>query len=324
MTPFMRRPAEEIVAPHTDADDLRVAHRMRPDDSGDADAALLGVPFDGGVTAGGGRAGAAAGPAAVRRALARAGSVYHLERDLSLEGLDVVDAGDLEVAEETAETHRRLEAALQALLARGVTPIVIGGGHDLTYASLAALGKAAAIGAINIDAHLDVRPLREARITSGTPFRRALEAGYLDGSRFVVLGPHGNRNARSHVEWLRARGGRILSLTEVRRLGAGAAMATALAWAAGGDGEVFVSLDIDSAAQAYAPGCSAPSPEGFRPEELLAFAFLAGAHAAVAGFDLMELNPRFDLDDRTAALAAAAIVHFLFGLANRKSSSAGG
>jgi arginase family enzyme len=81
---------------------------------------------------------------------------------------------------------------------------------------------------------------------------------------------------------------------------------------------LFVSLDIDSAAQAYAPGCSAPSPDGFRPDELLQLAFLAGRHASVACFDVMEVNPRYDLDDRTAALAAAAVVHFLFGLAVRR------
>jgi len=250
-----------------------------------------------------------------------------------------------------------------ALLARDVLPIVLGGGHDLTFATVAALAKhhGEPIGGVNIDAHLDVRPGINDQITSGTPFRRILETlPDVDGSRFVVLGPHGNRNAKAHVDWLRGRGGQILTLAEARRLGLEAAMEVALARACGvdstrrhGDTEtkhgeesslegscnppcpdsvspclrvettshaaaLFVSLDIDSVAQAYAPGCSAPSPDGFRPDELLQLAFLAGRHASVACFDVMEVNPRYDLDDRTAALAAAAVVHFLFGLAARR------
>jgi arginase family enzyme len=248
-----------------------------------------------------------------------------------------VDAGDVIPAAETGETHDRLEAAVGALLARGLgaadairwgppgaprtlVPVVIGGGHDLTFATVAALARhtGGPLGGVSIDAHLDVRPVRDGRITSGTPFRRALEAfPSFAGERFVVLGPHGNRNARAHVEWLRARGGQILTLAEARRLGATAAMETALARAAGGDAALFVSLDIDAAAQAFAPGCSAPSADGFAPGELLTFAFLAGRHPRVACFDVMEVNPRFDHDDRTAALAAAAIVQFLFGVADR-------
>jgi arginase family enzyme len=366
--PFMRRPETEIGAPPVDRDDPRVYHVIRVDDVGPADAALLGAPFDGGVTAGGGRAGAAEGPAAVRRALRRAGTTYHLDHDLSLDDLSVVDAGDLIATPDTAETHARLEAAVGALLARGAVPIVIGGGHDLTYATVAALARHAGgpVGGVSIDAHLDVRPVRDGRITSGTPFRRLLEElpGFT-GERFVVLGPHGNRNARAHVEWLRGRGGQIVTLAEARRLGAAAAMDAALVRAAGAasgaaaasgsfhhggteDSEeyteerqrkasspctspcppclrgekpagtrIFVSLDIDAAAQAFAPGSSAPSADGFQPDELLSLAFLAGRHPQVACFDVMEVNPRFDHDDRTAALAAAAIVQFLFGLAQR-------
>jgi formimidoylglutamase len=319
-TPFTRPPDVELGAPLVDPEDPRVHHCIHLDDGGAADVALLGAPFDGGVTAGGGRAGAADGPAAVRRALRRAGAAYDLDHDLSLDDLWVVDAGDVIPAAETGETHDRLEAAVGAVLARGVVPVVIGGGHDLTFATVAALARhtGGPLGGVSIDAHLDVRPVRDGRITSGTPFRRALEAlPSFAGERFVVLGPHGNRNARAHVEWLRARGGQILTLAEARRLGATAAMETALARAAGGDAALFVSLDIDAAAQAFAPGCSAPSADGFAPGELLTFAFLAGRHPRVACFDVMEVNPRFDHDDRTAALAAAAIVQFLFGAAQR-------
>src|SRR5262249_39300725 len=117
-TPFTRRPEAEADGrlpaggPPADPGDPRVQQIIRVDDGGAADVALRGAPFDGGVTAGGGRAGAAEGPAAVRRALRRAGAAYHLDEDVSLDELSIVDAGDLIVTADTAETHERLEAAV--------------------------------------------------------------------------------------------------------------------------------------------------------------------------------------------------------------------
>ena len=43
-----------------------------------------------------------------------------------------------------------------------------------------------------------------------------------------------------------------------------------------------------------------------------------GADRRVRCFDLMELNPRFDPDDRTARIAAHLFLTFLTGFAQRK------
>jgi formiminoglutamase len=85
---------------------------------------------------------------------------------------------------------------------------------------------------------------------------------------------------------------------------------------------IFVSIDIDSAAQAFAPGCSAPSPDGFTPAELIAIAFAAGRHPQTRYLDLMEINPNFDLDHRTARLGAALLLAFLCGFAARRFETA--
>jgi arginase family enzyme len=37
----------------------------------------------------------------------------------------------------------------------------------------------------------------------------------------------------------------------------------------------------------------------------------------VTSFELVEINPRFDIDDRSARWAAAVVWHFLAGLARR-------
>jgi formiminoglutamase len=133
----------------------------------------------------------------------------------------------------------------------------------------------------------------------------------------VELGIQGFTTAAAHADYVRGRGGAILSLRETRQLGAEGAMARALDLAGQDVDALFTSLDIDSAAQAFAPGCSAPNPDGFSPADLIAIAFAAGRHLRTRYFDLMEINPDFDIDARTARLGAALFLAFLCGYVAR-------
>jgi arginase family enzyme len=200
--------------------------------------------------------------------------------------------------------------------------VVLGGGHDLTFAGVRGLaGVCAPIGGVNVDAHLDVRPYAGGPMSSGMPYRRLLqEVGAFRGDRFVELGIQGLSSAAAHVEYLRSRGGTILTLRQAREMGTAAAMRQALQIAEGDAQALFVSVDIDSAAQAFAPGCSAPSPDGFSPDDLITFAFAAGRHPRLRYFDVMEVNPAFDVDHRTARLAAAVVIAFLCGYASRSAT----
>ena len=80
-------------------------------------------------------------------------------------------------------------------------------------------------------------------------------------------------------------------------------------------GPAFVSFDLDSCAEAYAPGVSAPSTDGFTPRQAAEATFLAGQNAQVRLFEVVELNPVYDRDQQTARLAATLIVAFLTGVA---------
>jgi formiminoglutamase/guanidinobutyrase len=80
---------------------------------------------------------------------------------------------------------------------------------------------------------------------------------------------------------------------------------------------LFVSIDLDVFAAAYAPGVSAPGTEGLTAEEGRALAHAAGRAPKVRLFELMELSPPHDLDQRTARLAALLVCAFLSGLARR-------
>jgi len=166
---------------------------------------------------------------------------------------------------------------------------------------------------VNVDAHLDVRPLRDGKITSGTPFRRVAERW---GPRYGLseFGIQPQHNARAHRSFCEERGFPIVTLARAREVGVAKAFAQALAQDAAA---LAVSLDLDSVEAATAPGVSAPCPDGFSAAELFACARVAGADPRVRVLDVMELSPPLDQDSRTARLAAMAIWSFLAGYSTR-------
>ena len=300
--------------------DPRLFQRLNPWQGEAADAVVVGVPSDEGVVLGGGRAGAAEGPSALRRALRRFGVTYDLEYDTDFDSLRLGDAGDVEVAPgEIARTHDRVTERVGSILDAGAVAIVIGGGNDATFASVRALQlRSSTTGGVNVDAHFDVRPVVDGKLTSGTPYFRIVEELGIAGTRLSELGAHSSVNARAHARWLAEQGIACVPLSKVRELGARQALADELERIERASDALFVSIDLDVFAGAFAPGVSAPGTEGLTPEEGRAIAHAAGRHAQVRLFEIMELCPPHDVDQRTARLAAFLLCAFLSGLARRK------
>ena len=282
--------------------------------------AVLGLPDDTGVALNRGRVGAAAGPGAFRAALGRYGGSYDLERGAE-STVPVVDAGDVLPARgegEAAllETHERVMEAAAALYAAGLTPVFVGGGHDLTLPTVRAFAEASGgpVGGINVDAHLDVRE----RVGSGMAFRRLLDEGRIDARRFVTFGAARFVHEAEHVRWLAGLGATVIGME--RALADEEEIARAFERAAGsGDGPqgCFVTLDLDAVDVTHAPGVSATNPAGLDVRTVTAIAERAGRSKAVGHFDLMELSPPHDMDGRTARLAALLFLHFVAGFAER-------
>jgi formiminoglutamase len=273
--------------------------------------AMIGHADDRAVVNGRGRPGAAQGPSELRRHLSR----LTPGGDAELARISIHDLGDATAdLGSVEEVHAAIEDAAHEVLRTGGCVLLLGGGHDGAYASHSALLRATtgAVHAVNVDAHLDVRPLRDGLITSGTPFRRLAER-WGDRYALVELGIQPQHNALAHREWAAARGITIRPLDQIR-----GKVADAFAASLRGTAEaVAVSLDLDAVEAATAPGVSAPCPDGLTAAELYACARLAGRDRRVRVLDVMELAPALDVDGRTARLGAAAIWHFLAGMAER-------
>jgi formiminoglutamase len=272
----------------------RFAATIRTDSPDGCAIALLGLPDDTGVRLNNGRTGAAGGPKAFRAALARYGAADCAAGTLPR----VFDAGDVMPTGSLEKTHERVTEATTALLDRGLLPIAIGGGHDLTLPFVRAVAaKYPKIAGVYFDAHLDVRETAG----SGMAFRRLVEdcgvnALHVHGFQPLV-------NSKDHLDWFRAHGGRThLDPTRVV-LPAGR--------------NLFVSFDLDVLDAAHAPGVSAVNPSGWSVREAEAWALVCGADSRVRCFDLMELNPAYDSDGRTARIAAHLFLTFLQGFAQR-------
>ncbi|UPL50335.1 arginase family protein [Hymenobacter sublimis] len=283
-----------------------------------ADVCLVGIPLDFGTVLEGGRAGAAQAPEAIRRELRRYHKTYNLEHNVSLEALRIADAGnlDLRATPDHEANHQTIRAELARLLHQYPRVVVLGGSHDGSYSTVRGLRDAtagASVGGINLDAHADVKD-RPSVLSSGTPFGKLLREEVLAGERFTEIGLHSNLNTREDIDFLHQQQATIVPLAHVQHDGMATYMQRALRRATA-LGPAFVSVDMDGCAEAYAPGVSAPSADGFTPRQAAEAAFLAGKEPEVLLFELVELNPIFDRDNQTARLAATILTAYLTGVA---------
>nr|BCX00106.1 MAG: arginase [Bacteroidota bacterium] len=310
--PELRPVDPELVPRVYEPADRRVGHLLQRWDGRPSSwrlyaVALIGFPSDEGVRRNQGRSGAAEAPREIRRWLYRMSPGAGLalwERTLDLG--DLMLSGDLEA------DRQRLADVVAALLAEGLLPVVLGGGHETAFGHFLGYVQAArAVSILNVDQHLDVRPLRPEGPHSGSPFREALEhpSGLL--RQYRVVGAQRQAVAPHHEAYLRQHGGLIHWFEE---------MDPGEDWAFLEEtpSPILVSFDLDAVQQADAPGVSAPSPVGFSARWAIAFARRCGAHPAVSSFELVECAPPLDRDGQTARLAALMVWSFVQGLAERR------
>jgi formimidoylglutamase len=273
----------------------RYASRVRTEPEGCA-VALVGLADDEGVRLNNGRVGALEGPKAFRDALSKYG-VSHVEAaDLPL----LWDVGDVHPGMNLLDTHRRVGEVVSAVLDRGIFPVGIGGGHDL---SLPLIRTAAAahgpLTVIYFDAHLDVRETQG----SGMAFRRLIED--TAATELHLFGFNPFSNSREHLRFFREHRGFIHDI----------ALFNPDLWRDASN--LAVSVDLDVLDAAFAPGVSALNPCGLCPSHLAGPLRALGRDPRVRCFDIMELNPLHDQEGRTAKVAAHLFLCFLCGFAER-------
>ena len=276
----------------------------------DADVAIIGAPFDFGTQW---RAGARFGPRSVRDAstlfsFGHAGAYDH-EDDATYLGADVrmVDMGDADIVHtDTMKSHANIEAAVRAARRGGALPVVIGGDHSVNIPCINAMDDLGPIHIVQIDAHLDFVDERHGvRFGHGNPMRRAAEKPYVTG--LTQLGIRNvSSTAKEGYDDARAMGSDILSVRQVRALGAAAVAARVPEGA-----QIYVTIDIDAFCPSIAPGTGTPSHGGFLYYDVLEILQLLAQRHKVVGVDLVEVAPDYDPSESTPILAAQVLMNFL-------------
>ncbi len=315
----------ELFTSRNDADDIRLGDIIAPlPESGGLSGAivLIGVPQDEGVRRNGGRVGAATAPDAIRKALYKFTPVFFAKDKVTqVNRLRIYDAGNLLTdGIVLEEIHLRQRKVVRQLLREGALPIVLGGGHDIAYPDGAALGDLAEpFSVINIDAHTDVRPLIDEEYAhSGSGFRQLLEDRSLQLRDFCEFGIQSFAVSKQHIDYVWSCGKSVVSYDEIRSTGSfEKSFSTVLSSCASEGDNIYVSFDMDAVASAFAPGVSAPAAVGFTAEEICRAAEICGENPAVKLIDIAEVNPAFDIDGRTAKLAALVIAHFMGSVARK-------
>ncbi|MFF5585293.1 agmatinase [Streptomyces hygroscopicus] len=286
------------------------ARLPRLDEVTRADVAVVGVPFDAGVSY---RPGARFGPAAVREA-SRLLRPYHPGLDVSpFATQQVADAGDIAVNPfDIGEAIETIQHAAGSLQADGTRLVTIGGDHTVALPLLrAAARRHGPVAVLHFDAHLDTWDTYfGAEHTHGTPFRRAVEEGILDTSALSHVGTRGPLYGKQDLTEDQKLGFGIVTSADVYRRGADE-VADQLRQRIG-DRPLYISIDIDCLDPAHAPGTGTPEAGGLTSRELLEI--LRGlAGCRLVGADVVEVAPAYDHAEITS-VAASHVAYDLISL----------
>jgi agmatinase len=250
---------------------------------------LIGLPSDVGSSF---ERGPAAAPAAIRAALwsDRGNLACEDGQEIGID-FELTDRGDLPLTE-SASDDALIAAAVESCASSGAVPLALGGDHAMTHPVVRGIHAVhGPVTILHFDAHPDLYDNFEDNPRShASPFARIMEAGL--ATRLVQVGI---RTLNAHCRTQAERFGvefvpmADFSPDKVPVL----------------EGPLYISIDLDGIDPAEAPGVSHPEPGGLTVREVLTV--LRRQTAPVVGADVVELNPRFDSNERTAILAAKLV-----------------
>ncbi|MCB9228587.1 MAG: formimidoylglutamase [Deltaproteobacteria bacterium] len=268
--------------------------------------ALIGFACDAGVVRNYGIAGAAEGPAAIRRAMLRL-ALHRFPQ------APVPDLGDvLCLNPEPEEAQRNLGALVAECRSRGYQPLVFGGGHETAWGHFQGLipeiSRKSRLAIINFDAHFDLRPSEHEKkeSSSGTPFRQILEHCRKAGIKadYFCFGIQESANAASLFRYFSEHGKLMITAAQIHE-GGSQLLSTAISKIIKSYDCIYLSICLDVFSSGCAPGVSAVQPEGIFPHHIRPAVEALLQSGRVLSSDIVELNPAKDSHQMTARLAAS-------------------
>lgn len=272
------------------------------------DAAFIGVPLDIGTSH---RPGTRFGPRAIRAESALLRPYNMATGAAPFDALQVADLGDVPINTYSLDKSLAIITAFyQRVLAAGCVPLTLGGDHTIALPILRAIAaKHGPVALVHVDAHADVNDeMFGEPIAHGTPFRRAVEEGLLQGEKVFQIGLRGTGYAADDFDWPRQQGFTVVPAHDVWWQSLAPLMARVRQTIA--DAPCYLSFDIDGIDPAYAGGTGTPEIGGLTvPQALEIVRGCRGLN--LVGADLVEVSPPYDPSGNTALLGANLLYEML-------------
>lgn len=298
---------QEVFFRRNDPNDARLGELVPLTKYEDAEIVIVGCPQDIGVKRNGGREGAHLAPDAIRRE-------FYKFTPFGLK-VKVFDAGNIKTAGSLEEIHDAQQQTVAKILRDGKRAVVLGGGNDVSYPDGAAMADVFGAKnwlAVNINAHFDICAAAER--SSATPFRQLLEENLLRPDYFYQAAFQTQLASPVYYRYLQNSGVNLISLEQLRSrdeadyelrelikqkfINHSSSLST------------FFGFDLDAVRMSDAPGVSAPNPTGLRGGELITLVKFAASLMNTRLIEFTEVNPNYDIDNRTVKLVAVAIHRF--------------
>jgi len=272
------------------------------------DVAIFGVPWDGGQSY---RTGSRFFPSEFRRVSSTMKPYNPSLRIDPYDYLRMADIGDSPVNPlDGGVTRQLIEGTVTRVIKAGAMPVAVGGDHSITLPILRALVKKhGPLGLIQVDSHLDTAEnYFGSKYGGGTPFRNAVEENLIDTKRWIQIGIRGSCYKEDDYDFVNNHGVSCLTMDKV--------YANGFKWVLDqleilGDKPFFVTFDMDGIDAAFAPGVTMPMPAGLTALESQTFIRHLVKFPNIVGFDIVEVQPAFDVGSVTSILAAWLTFEFL-------------
>jgi agmatinase len=275
----------------------------------DTDVAIVGVPFDHGTT---NRPGARFGPRSIRTASQNYGIYLNNEfgafdselQSYILGGVRIVDYGDVPILPTHTKTNMRMiNTTFKKIVEADVFPVAFGGDHTVTYPIVKAFKKPLDI--IHFDTHLDfVDGTENLKFSHSNPLKRVSEVKSVNN--ITQIGIRGYTDKIENYDEAKDYGSNIITASEVTDKGT--------SWVLDQIPEsdnIYVTIDIDVLDPSIAPGTGTPEPGGLNYNQLKGILTALKNKGDIIGFDLVEVNPLFDVSEITSLTASRLCFDFL-------------
>lgn len=272
------------------------------------DAAFIGIPLDIGTSH---RPGTRFGPRQIRAESALIRPYNMATGAAPFDALQVADLGDVPINTYSLEKSLPIITDFyREVLSHGCRPLTLGGDHTIALPILRAVAERhGPVAMVHVDAHADVNDeMFGERIAHGTPFRRAVEEGLLQGDKVWQIGLRGTGYAADDFDWPRQQGFTVIPAHEVWWQSLAPVMDKVRAVV--GDTPCYLSFDIDGIDPSYAGGTGTPEIGGLTvPQALEIIRGCRGLN--LVGCDLVEVSPPYDPSGNTALLGANLLYEML-------------